>query len=1693
MLPLALILSAVPAHSDEPIRVELVVEDAPAAQVVAVEALRDPERLLEELPDPPPTAAPPSSAPPPTRAAAPPTLPALPPTWPPLAPARARALTVDLVAPSRHTPTLLATFDQPMPAGQPVTLDPELDGTWRWVGSRRLLFEPDGPWPPATSFTATVSMDTHSAAGAALPQTAGLAFRTAPATVLAGWGRPDAAPGHLRLHFHRPFDPADVARRVHLAGPGGPHTLQLDPTSNAHLVVLSPPQPLPLNRRFRVVFDADAGFVPYGGRPFAFRTPRPQRWDERCGRWLRWPCTPDRGIDARLRNDLDPSTVRVDEVVVSPAPPDLSVGLSGRSLRVDGTWAIGSAVRVTLPDGLRDVYGQPLRGGSTRRFRIRHLRQPLPRSASPGLTALEPGWGAGLPLYGDARAVRMTVRQAEAEDLTSRHRGDLDGPGIRARLRSVDDPRHPRLRAVSLDGWLDAEGHGQLLVEVWRRGARFDSLRHWVQATELGLSAHVDDRQVLAVVTDLASGAPRANVEVSLGGPGVRTDEAGVAVLARPDADTRVLRARAGGDLALLVLPELEDPPPELRWLAFSDRPAVQPGERFGVAGWVRSFPAGPAGGVQTAALDRATWVLRDPTGQTRDRGELALSPLGGFSLEGTLPPDAVPGPWTVELGPGAHPQILQVPPPGGAGLEVALEADVPLLVAGASTRVRARARPTGGIPVGSAGFQWALFAEPGATDPPGWEGWRFGRALDPMRDRYDTGRHAELDPTGAATLRLDLEELTTPLVLRIEAWGNARWSARTSLVAWPAAVLPGVRPESHVHAGAPVAVDLVAVDPDGRAVAGRPLEATLSRAETTLSCSRVSGSDPVTCSFPADESGVWQLRVEITDTSGQRAVTEVPVRVAGRAPEPLALVGPAEPVRPGEEVQLAVHTPFVPAWGVLVSRRDGIAEHRRIHLTEPTSRLSVTAGPAPRLDLDLELFGQDPDGAPAHARAGLQLDVLSSAHALDVEVRPRLDELRPGADATVEIEVRDATGAPVTGAEVVVFAVDARAPGSGALPDPLAWLHGARPARVWQRSLYDQLVRWPAPTDRPRGVRELSARSPPRVHSAHTSSSYGSAQPLHVREDFQPLALFRVVTTGSAGTAQVSFSAPDSIAEVRIAAVAVGPHQRAGVGEARLRVVQPLELTPLAPSYLHAGDLLALPLQVRNDLAAPARFELALRAEPSDGPDVGVAVDLEPGQLARPTLPLAAGEPGTLRLRAVLAAGAERDAVALRVPVRAPVALRTDAVEGTLRGGVVAWTLAPPEDAARGELSLTASTDEGLLEPLRAAALTGWERTHPEGLRALQLLALLDLRDGGVGPELARWRQTAIGRLQDAARDGWAWELVLGARALQRAGHPPSARHRARLKRWARQDPDGTALSWLIRTLQPRGMRRDARLRAELEQHLRAIPPGDDVSTAAALTALLAVDPDHPAVDGLARTLLRDPPALLDEPGPSTVCALDALADFAARADPRAPTAHVWLGPRYLGTLPGRIAVPLHQVEPGPLVVAAEGAGPLHWRLSLAHAPLLRPAEPVERGLAVARSFEGVDDPSDVSRDEDGTWHIRAGARVSMRVDTAIDPAQAGRPLGITAPLPAGLALAPPRYGLPSGQELDDGLVVEEVRIAAGVHTTRLPLRARTVGTFHVGPATAAVRHVPEVFGHSAADIVRVEPRLPELGPRDE
>jgi len=292
-----------------------------------------------------------------------------------------------------------------------------------------------------------------------------------------------------------------------------------------------------------------------------------------------------------------------------------------------------------------------------------------------------------------------------------------------------------------------------------------------------------------------------------------------------------------------------------------------------------------------------------------------------------------------------------------------------------------------------------------------------------------------------------------------------------------------------------------------------------------------------------------------------------------------------------------------------------------------------------------------------------------------------------------------------------------------------------------------------------------------------------------------------------------------------------------------------------------------------------------------------------------------------------------------------------------------------------------------------------------------------------------------------------------------------------------------------------------------------------DRKTDAVLLDTMIADDPESDLIPKLVNGLLAHKTRGRWRNTQENVFVLLALDRFFNTYEAQEPefVARIWLGDTYAGeheyvgysTERHLTEIPMSYLtdtdqETQDLTLNKIGPGRLYYRLGLKYAPTDLKLDPLEMGFVVLRVYEPVDDPEDVTQREDGTWVIKAGARVRVRLTMVADNRRYH--VALVDPLPAGLEIINPALAVsgsvPQDPNSSDNRFgwwwwwpwyehqnMRDERAEAftsllweGVFEYTYVARATTPGVFVVPPAKAEEMYSPEVFGRSGSDVVIVE-----------
>jgi len=695
-------------------------------------------------------------------------------------------------------PYVSITFNQPMvPVGTvsqvnaldvPVTISPDIAGTWQWIGTRTLRFEAHSEafdrLPMATTFTVTVPAGTKSVAGGALAKEQSFDFTTPPPTVVSLVPQGDQI---LRdqifvVEFDQRVDPAAVLATIRLEASGDDVAIRLataaeiatDDTATAMSSNAEGGRWLAVRPVNQLPADTAVTLTVGPGTPSAegpATTTEPEAFSGRTYAALKVvgsscaydnQCPPGSQLYVEFNNVLDLDASDVDAVKISPELAGLSVNLSYTTLVIQGATQPDTEYTVTVPGSFTDFYGQTLGEDTDVTIKVGSALPSIQQYDQ--ITTLDPFLDdqqlSLLTVGHDELRVRVFAADpANFKDYLDYLYG-LDDQNRKDPTWDVlsDVTIKPNGdENVTLDTPIDltdvlggTPGHVIVLVEpvpaispnsseYWQNRPALT----WVQSTQIGLDAFSDATRSIAWATDLRSGQPLADVALAMDGSAVGdTDLEGLATFDLPLPSSTpfgpVLVATRGDDSAIVGLQatrqEVRD---ESRWYVFDDRQVYRPGETMRVKGWVRRLTL--SSDAQLKALGAGAtvqYVVSDSYGVELLSGEAPLGALGGFDLELELPTTANVGPASLLLTLKDEPGLtdagnwhqFQIQEYRRPEFEVTTrpESTQPFLSTRPATLAATGAYYAGG-PLANAPTDWSVSTTPTTYAPPGWDEFTFG------------------------------------------------------------------------------------------------------------------------------------------------------------------------------------------------------------------------------------------------------------------------------------------------------------------------------------------------------------------------------------------------------------------------------------------------------------------------------------------------------------------------------------------------------------------------------------------------------------------------------------------------------------------------------------------------------------------------------------------------------------------------------------------------------------------------------------------------------------------------------------------------------------------------------------------------------------------------------------------------------
>ena len=471
-------------------------------------------------------------------------------------------------------PDLSVTFSQPMVAVTsqeeaakyaPVELTPNVEGRWRWLGTKTLMFDTEKRFPMATKFTARVPAGTKSANGQTLQKDVVWTFTTPPPKVEQMWPqnqivRRDAL---MFVSFDQEIDPDSVLKTISVTGQGRKLSTRLatqaeiDGDASSILYYSKQVQPhrwlafratnsdglpenaLPAASTITVTVEkethsAEGPLTTTKAQSFTFQTYSSLKFNGGyCNYRESKTCSPFDIWYLEFNNSIDTAKFTKEMIHIEPAVDGLSIYPSGNNVYIQGYKKGRTTYKITVDGSISDMFGQSLGQPATAAIRVGSAPTNL-YSQGGFMTLLDPTAKTTYSIYStnlndvkvrmysvepkDWRAFQDYVRHINYDDTAKRP--PIPGRLVADKLVPIAvKPDEMVETRIDISPALDS-GFGNVILDIEPtvRQDKYDRTRvfTWLQSTQIGLDAFVDNSELVGFATELRTGKPLAGVELAI-------------------------------------------------------------------------------------------------------------------------------------------------------------------------------------------------------------------------------------------------------------------------------------------------------------------------------------------------------------------------------------------------------------------------------------------------------------------------------------------------------------------------------------------------------------------------------------------------------------------------------------------------------------------------------------------------------------------------------------------------------------------------------------------------------------------------------------------------------------------------------------------------------------------------------------------------------------------------------------------------------------------------------------------------------------------------------------------------------------------------------------------------------------------------------------------------------------------------
>lgn len=663
----------------------------------------------------------------------------------------------------------------------------------------------------------------------------------------------------------------------------------------------------------------------------------------------------------------------------------------------------------------------------------------------------------------------------------------------------------------------------------------------------------------------------------------------------------------------------------------YTDRPIYRPGHTVYIKGIDR---IGFDGAFESLPNTTADLIVTDARGGEVFATKVEINDYGTFNTEFVVPEDAALGRYTISVL-GAH-SGFSVEEYVPAAFKLEAETNQEEYFDGDTMKIDVQADYYFGVPLSGGTLTYGITTQDYHFDRYEGEYFKFGKGwyycyYCSYGDQFLMRGEADIDDWGRATIEKNISfekffedgessKLFNVFITAKDASGRSV-SVQKSFIVHKADFYLGVKTDRYSErVNTPVTIKAKTVDINGQEIAKKKLTRTIEKVTwETFRRQEVDGGfyyrseerreeiDKKT--IATDKFGDWQEdytfaeegRYSITisgeDERGNTVTSETFLYIYGTGS---VLVPPnnnyelqtqleQSELSVGDTAKLIITAPYEKAKALITAERGQVYNSWIVDVVGGVyvHEFPVKSEYTPNVHLSTLLFSPDPEVKFGSS----ELTVGREEHELDIAVTANKETYLPGEEVTLEVEVKDNNGSPVS-AEVSLAVADLSVLALKGNPkkNPLTFFYNGFPLSVTTASnlkhiLYEQ--------DIPLGTKGGGGGSPDDLAKKK-------------RGDFRDTAYWSAtVVTDASGRATVSFTLPDNLTTWQIESLGVTKDTKLGVNYEEFTTKKQLMAVPKKPRFVVPGDQFFLGAQVFNQTDENKTVTIELSSDTLEFPDI--------------------------------------------------------------------------------------------------------------------------------------------------------------------------------------------------------------------------------------------------------------------------------------------------------------------------------------------------------------------------------------------------------------------------------------------------------------------------------------------------------